>query len=63
MLLKVDNCKGCGLSFAFDSSECSQAILKDEGKIAKIIFFPRCPGCNKINTVQLPWEEYGIIDY
>jgi len=61
--MEVNECKDCKKTFTFDTSKCGQIILKQGQIDAAIIFLPKCPHCQSINTVELPWKKYGVMDY
>jgi len=63
MLMEIEECKECQKYFTFETSQCSQVILKQGQPDSTIIFLPQCPHCKALNSLELPWNKYGIIDY
>lgn len=63
MLMEMDKCEVCGKLFTFDTCQCSQVIIKQGEPDSVIVFLPKCPHCQGINSAELPWDKYNIIDY
>jgi hypothetical protein len=63
MVTEIKECCSCGKAFTFETSKCSQIIVKGGQKESVIIFLPRCPHCESMNKMEMPWESYGNVDY